>query len=46
VKSGRYKSNVEKLNEFLADEPVVSRFRVQIHAIGKNVGSTGKRRRH
>ncbi len=41
VNSGHYKSNVEEVNDLLESEPVVSKFKVRIHAVGRGIRASG-----
>src|SRR5438445_2745890 len=45
VDSGRYRSYVSKISELLDGEPTVSRFVVDIHAVGQSVKPASKKRR-
>jgi len=45
VDSGRYRSYVSKISELLEEEPTVSRFVVDIHAVGQSVKPLRKKRR-
>jgi len=45
VDSGRYRSYVSKISELLEEEPTVSRFVVDIHAVGQSVKPPSKKRR-
>ncbi len=44
VNSGHYRSNVEEVNDLLESEPVVSKFKVRIHAVGRDIMASGKTR--
>ncbi len=43
VKSGHYKSNVEKLELLLDGEPIVEKFTVEKHAVGRSVRPSRKK---
>ncbi len=43
VKSGHYNSNVDKLELLLDGEPIVEKFTVEKHAVGRSVRPTRKR---
>ncbi len=43
VNSGRYKSYVSKFSQLLEEEPTVSAFVVEIHAVGQSVKPLKKR---
>jgi len=45
VNSGRYKSYVSKFSQILEDEPTVSRFVVDVHAVGQSVKPPSNKRR-
>lgn len=43
VKSGHYKSNIERLDLLLDGEPIVEKFTVEKHAVGRSVRPSGKK---
>ncbi|TLX96981.1 MAG: hypothetical protein E6K96_04690 [Thaumarchaeota archaeon] len=45
VNSGRYKSYVSKFSQILEDEPTISRFVVDVHAVGQSVKPPSNKRR-